>query len=110
MAAMLTAFAGIAVGFSQEEAAMETVLEGVLDDLIRDNEDVRSTFVALCERGMNHQHAKEELARAFMGCLRKAWFDARPITAAEMRGLWEKTDHRFTDVLRLMREGSTSVS
>ena len=47
---------------------MDTVLEGVLDDLIRDNDDVRATFDALCERGMNHQQAKEELARAFMGC------------------------------------------
>lgn len=89
---------------------MDMVLEGVLDDLIRDNADVRSTFNALCERGMNHQHAKEELARAFMGCLRQAWFDARPISVEEMRGLWEQTDNRFSDVLRLMREGSTSVS
>jgi hypothetical protein len=110
MAAMLTAFAGGVGCSAKREAAMDTVLEAVLDDLIRDNEDVRSTFNALCERGMNHRHAKEELARAFMGCLRKAWYAARPISAEEMRGLWEQTDDRFTDVLRVMREGSTGVS
>ena len=87
---------------------MDAVLEGVVDDLISDNEDVRSAFDALCARGVNHQDAKEELARAFMGCLREAWHGTRPITVAEMRGLWERTDDRFTDVLRLMRQKSTT--
>jgi len=89
---------------------MDAVLEGVVDDLISDNEDVRSAFDALCQRGVNHQDAKEELARAFMGCLREAWHADRPITVAEMRGLWERTDNRFTDVLRHMRENSTTGS
>jgi hypothetical protein len=90
---------------------MDTVLEGVVDELIRDNEEVRSTFDALCERGMNPQHVKEELARVFMGCLREAWHVAHPtIASAEMRSLWEQADHRFTNVLRLMRQGGNSVS
>jgi hypothetical protein len=111
MAAILTAFVSAGVGCSaKREAGMDTVLEGVVDDLISDNEDVRSAFDALCERGVNHQDAKEELARAFMGCLREAWHAARPISAAEMRGLWEQTDDRFTDVLRLMRQNGTTGS
>ena len=89
---------------------MDTVLEGVVDELIRDNEEVRSTFDALCERGMNPRHVKEELARVFMGCLREAWGVAQPIALVEMRSLWEQADHRFTNVLRLMRQGSNSVS
>jgi hypothetical protein len=112
MAAMLVVFDSECVGCSaRTEAAMDTVLEGVVDELIRDNEEVRSTFDALCERGMNPQHVKEELARVFMGCLREAWHVAHPtIASAEMRSLWEQADHRFTNVLRLMRQGSNSVS
>ena len=54
---------------------MDTVLEGVVDELIRDNEEVRSTFDALCERGKNPQDVKEELARVFMGV--RTWLCSR---------------------------------
>lgn len=73
---------------------MNKDLEHPVQVMIRDNPDVRKTVYALRERGASRKAAKEEIARAFLGCL------------------WEANSgmpDRWSDVLKSLQDGRTTA-
>ncbi len=65
-----------------------------VENMIQINEDVRPTYDALIARGLAVKDAKEEIARALLGCMWEA-----------NKGMPD----RWQDVLRGLREGRTSI-
>jgi hypothetical protein len=52
---------------------MKEVMEEAVAGLLRDNDQARSAFDAIRQRGLSRKFAEEEIGRAFLGCLFEVW-------------------------------------
>jgi hypothetical protein len=90
--------------------ALEAINRAV-ENMIRDNADVKAAFHAMRLRGLSRQEAKGEIGRAFLGCwledLRKMPDRWEEVLRALAKG--KSTMELFPDGLYDMGEGKGSV-
>ena len=62
----------------------------VVENILQEDENARMTYDALIARGLSGQDSREEIARAYLGCM---W------------EVWNGMPDRWLDVLSSLREG-----